>query len=792
MIICDYIKKINSPLSKVYKGDELVMTTDRHYLTFTALQAGSTVKFNRTGVTSEYSTDGGNTWNNADNVTVTLSNIKDTVMYRGVTTNPSSSDSTPAFTLTGQIKAFGNVTSMINSDPYDTSLNNKNHAFRYYFYNQSALKDISKLILPSSSTLTEGCYTSMFEGTGITTIPNNFLRATTLANSCYQGMFSGCTGITTVQTNLLPASTLAQYCYSNMFGGCTGLTNVPNLPATTLAIGCYSHMFENCSGLTTISENYLPVTRIRDNCYASMFAGCTKITTAPTLPATYLANSCYQQMFDGCTKLNEVRTYAENIEATNCIDNWLNNVASTGNFYNIGDATYTIGGSGIPTGWTEHIPPQPLSFTALEAGSTVKFSREGVTSEYSTDYGNTWNSADDVTVTLYNIGDRVMYRGITSSPAGSISYGPPAAFTLTGQIKASGVINSMMNKNPEDTNLRGMGYVFCEYFENQTALKDINKLRLPSTTLTTSCYRGMFGGTGITTIPNNFLPATSLATYCYMSMFPRCTSLTTLPTNLLPARTLANRCYQSMFYGCTSLTTVLNLPATTLKNYCYANMFDGCASLTTVPNLPATTLAGDCYSLMFASCTSLTTLPTNLLPATDLTQECYSSMFASCTGLTNVPTLPATTLASDCYHSMFSRCTSLTTLPTNLLPAKNLAVGCYDSMFEGCTGLTTAPSELPATDLKDYCYRYMFKGCTNLTAAPELSSATLVKSCYKEMFNGCSKLKKIRTWAMSISATECLKDWLKDVRSTGDFYNLGRASYPSGASGIPEGWTEHN
>jgi hypothetical protein len=35
-----------------------------------------------------------------------------------------------------------------------------------------------------------------------------------------------------------------------------------------------------------------------------------------------------------------------------------------------------------------------------------------------------------------------------------------------------------------------------------------------------------------------------------------------------------------------------------------------------------------------------------------------------------------------------------------------------------------------------------------------------------------------------------LIDWLKNVASTGTFHNLGSATYPSGASGIPTGWTE--
>ena len=90
------------------------------------------------------------------------------------------------------------------------------------------------------------------------------------------------------------------------------------------------------------------------SCYDDMFVQCTALTTAPVLPATTLARLCYYQMFSGCTSLNEVTTYANDISATNCLTNWLSGVATTGDFYNLGGATYESGASGIPSGWTVH------------------------------------------------------------------------------------------------------------------------------------------------------------------------------------------------------------------------------------------------------------------------------------------------------------------------------------------------------------------------------------------------------------------------------------------------------
>ena len=110
-----------------------------------------------------------------------------------------------------------------------------------------------------------------------------------------------------------------------MFRGCTGLTTAPVLPATTLALNCYNGMFRNC----------------------------TNFKTAPTLPATTLARWCYTNMFNGCTKLNYIKCLATDISATNCLMNWVYNVASSGTFVKNSAATWNVTGfDGVPTGWT--------------------------------------------------------------------------------------------------------------------------------------------------------------------------------------------------------------------------------------------------------------------------------------------------------------------------------------------------------------------------------------------------------------------------------------------------------
>ena len=54
-----------------------------------------------------------------------------------------------------------------------------------------------------------------------------------------------------------------------------------------------------------------------------MFNGCTSLTTAPELKAETLANSCYNSMFYNCIKLESVTMLATDVNASDCLYNWL-------------------------------------------------------------------------------------------------------------------------------------------------------------------------------------------------------------------------------------------------------------------------------------------------------------------------------------------------------------------------------------------------------------------------------------------------------------------------------------
>ena len=105
--------------------------------------------------------------------------------------------------------------------------------------------------------------------------------------------------------------------------------------------------------LVSASDLLLPSTTLSNACYTRMFMYNNLLSTSPVLPASILTTGCYLMMYYNCGSLSVITTYADDISATNCLTNWVENVASTGTFRNLGSATYSRDASGIPTGWTE-------------------------------------------------------------------------------------------------------------------------------------------------------------------------------------------------------------------------------------------------------------------------------------------------------------------------------------------------------------------------------------------------------------------------------------------------------
>ena len=307
-------------LSQSFRRRLLISSTkvevdyEKQYLTIESLGSGNIGV--SSGVTYYYSKNGG-AWvsgNTGASITVVSG---DKVRFKATCT----ADEQPTrFSVTAKFNVYGNIMSLIHGDGFVGN----NTLFEYAFY-------------------------ELFESSLVVDASNLILPATTLAESCYDSMFSRCASLTAAPE--LPATTLADYCYYYMFLNCTSLTTAPELPATTLARGCYADMFAGCTSLTTAPK--LPATTLTNNCYYYMFSRCESLTSAPELPATKLANNCYAWMLQRCPNLSHITMLATDISAVNCLEEWVYDVASSGTFVKHPNMTsLPTGKHGIPSGWT--------------------------------------------------------------------------------------------------------------------------------------------------------------------------------------------------------------------------------------------------------------------------------------------------------------------------------------------------------------------------------------------------------------------------------------------------------
>ena len=142
--------------------------------------------------------------------------------------------------------------------------------------------------------------------------------------------------------------------FANLFKDCSGLTSIDNLvmPATTLAESCYYRMFRNCTSLTSVASDLLPATTLARDCYSEMFEGCPALLRAPDLLASVGAYDCYELMFYGCSSLNYVKCLLTTIDASQYTNTWLSGVSATGTFVKARNADWgQCRTSTIPCNW---------------------------------------------------------------------------------------------------------------------------------------------------------------------------------------------------------------------------------------------------------------------------------------------------------------------------------------------------------------------------------------------------------------------------------------------------------
>ena len=688
-------------------------------LTLEAAQAGAVVTFdNKASGPVTYRVNGGTEQTIASGATgtITLDNIGDKVQFFGDNAKYASSPYNNSNILCDkECYVYGNVMSIVDSDGFasaDTLMGD--FAFALLFYNNTKIKNKAgyDLLLPAT-TLKNSCYQGMFQGCkSLTSAPT--LPATALKDSCYYAMLQNCTSLETAPE--LPAETLESNCYAGMFYGCTSLTTAPDLPAKNLASGCYWSMFGNCTSLTVAPD--LPATTLAEKCYQTMFQDCTSLTAAPALPATTLADACYREMFRGCTSL----ATAPELPAMTMTDH-----CYTGLFY----------------GCTSLTAAPALPATTL--------------ADYC--YG----------IMFYEC------TNLTSVPE-----------ELPATTLAENCYYSMFcrcSKLEESPVLPAPTPVYCSYMYMFNGCSKLKKITCLATDISSDCtfhwVEGVFSTGTFTQAPGvDWSVKTG--------------------TDGIPAGWTVNGGGSG---GAVTNATPLTIEAAvasatvTFKNKASGSVTyklkDGTGDTIASNGSKTITLSavGDTVQF-FGDNTTYGTSGSDNSSRISCSADCYIyGNFMSLVNSTGYAS--ANAVAANAFSYLFYTNTKIKNKAGYdlLLPATTLASSCYEGMFYGCSGLTKAP-DLPATTLAEACYYKMFASCSALIASPELAAPTLVDTCYKLMFYECSNLTSITCLATNTSATGCTTNWVYNVSSTGTFTKANGMTWPTSSDGIPgSGWT---
>ena len=333
-------------------------------------------------------------------------------------------------------------------------------------------------------------------------------------------MFSGCQNLDTAPIDL-PATTLADSCYSAMFSGCIKLKSSPVINAETLATNCFSNMFSSCTNLKSIDIMRYTGT-FNSTYFDNWVSGVadTGILYYAGTDTSYYGPSAIPKDSTNMWQIGQRTPLAFTAEQDNSTVSYN---ASATYYYSPPKLYYSYDN----INWTEWLRGTNITLNTGEKiyvrGKNKTFS---ITSYY----------------TYFSMSGKIAASGIVNS---LIGYGELTDWCFNRLFYNCTALTSA----PElpSTTLAPHCY---EFMFAKTGL--VNTPELPATNLAEYCYRYMFGECASLQTASE-LPATTLAPYCYDSMFYY-SRLVTGPD--IKATTLANCSLLEMFRNCTNLNSI--------------------------------------------------------------------------------------------------------------------------------------------------------------------------------------------------------------------------------------------
>lgn len=204
------------------------------------------------------------------------------------------------FSITGEVKASGNIFSV---NDYDRNITP--YAFYKLFNNCTSLVDAEELDINVTEAKPH-CFSNMFYGcNSLKTCPQ--LPATKLGEHCYESMFSNCEKLI-YPPKILPAKIIPESAYSHMFNYCSKLLETPKINAYNVYTEGCTFMFYACFSLIKVSD--LNLNNLYDKACYYMFSNCQSMPNGPKLGNfKLLGTACMQNMFHGCYALTDYKPF---------------------------------------------------------------------------------------------------------------------------------------------------------------------------------------------------------------------------------------------------------------------------------------------------------------------------------------------------------------------------------------------------------------------------------------------------------------------------------------------------
>lgn len=660
----------------------------------------------------------------------------------------------------------------------------------------------------------------------------------------YQGLFFGCklTGIGTQVNPLTLSNLLTEGCYSSLFEGCENLTLAPILPATTLVKHCYESMFRGCSSLKNApeiqdvdftfklysSDNQTLCRMIPEGPYDNMFRACASLELIVSHQKSF--GIFYDTTNDNWITWERHYAYIGN--------NWVAGVP--GNVsggpvrrficdsdedlgpriiagpdesrpYSKGVEYLGFSDGGVPVGWyvgfpfTVSVGVYPLMTGRIEfvSGATKVEDSDDQEHEilgpYTANDDETYTGA---TVNVYS-SEQLVLRAVPDTGGkfvswrvlrrdSGMSYYEPLDPEV-GYDESTGTYTLTLTLTGNETSIeaRFEAAGLCFTSADPNATLSLVKYKETTEELPDSSYPELHleystdAENWADVAAGDMTAATSSGMRIWFrdksSGFQRgftnyVTKIPVIDDNtgdpVLDPST-GDPVMKSIYAFCgykfemtgnwychgdiTDLVSV-NI-ASYVTRWTYRRLFDGCSGLLCIPDFVfGYDPAQYAYNLMFRGCTGLTGTP-RLPRIPTIPMMGLAGMFQDCTGITGSPEIASNRIGTMGCQDMFRGCASLVN-PGDIVVPEVWNNGCQ-GMFQDCTALTHGPSRLTPTTIFKGCYQSMFEGCTRLESAPDLVATSFTHTeeiipegggdaveidviepyCYSRMFLGCTSLK---------------------------------------------------